>query len=208
MGNRLFICTYPAHLSKPYLSKVDAEFENDLFWRENADLIRRGWSEWQQYYINSVGYVDVLDPALSRALDDASFQPSEEAESEVLSKVLSHWTSKSTTLPKGVYSAQVLSQDGVAHIRHLLDSATSAGIPRKHLDEYACRKDLIQESTNNAPGNHSVRRPNAMNRNGLIIDPDVDGALPFQPLVKTIEDDLVEKLLRPVGRVLFPDRIR
>ena len=132
MGNRLFICTYPAHLSKPYLSKVDAEFENDLFWRENADLIRRGWSEWQQYYINSVGYVDVLDPALSRALDDASFQPSEEAESEVLSKVLSHWTSKSTTLPKGVYSAQVLSQDGVAHNRHLLDSATSAGIPRKH----------------------------------------------------------------------------
>ena len=67
------------------------------------------------------------------------------------------------------------------HIRNILDSATLAGIP--------------------------LRRPNAMNRNGLIIDPNVDGALPLQPLVKTIEDDLIEKLLRPVGRMLFPDRI-
>lgn len=167
-----------AHLSKPYLlSKVDAEFENDLFWREHAQLLRLGWSEWQQSHnTNNAEYVDVLDPALSRVLDDASFQPSEETES----KVFSYWTSKSTSPPKGVYSARVLSRDGVAHLRNLLDSATSAGIP--------------------------LRRPNAMNRNGLIIDPNVDGALPLQPLVKTIED-LVDKLLRPVGRMLFPDRI-
>jgi len=122
---------------------------------------------------------DVLDPVLLMALRRVENRPT--VQHELMVRQL--WMDKANDgnpLPYGVHATQLLSETGVTYIRKVLDSAISSGIP--------------------------VRRPNAMNRNGLIIDPLVSGAVPVIWLVKLIEE-LVERVVRPTGRMLFPDRI-
>jgi hypothetical protein len=93
--------------------------------------------------------------------------------------VKSKWTDM-TNLPKGVYATQVLTPKGISYIRNLFDHAGASGIP--------------------------TRRPNGMNRNGVIVDRNVNGAVPLEPLVKVVEE-IIDRIARPVGRLLFKDRI-
>ena len=89
------------------------------------------------------------------ALDNCVNDPSDETEAAVKSL----WTNSKNDnqpLPKGVYATQVLDSSGIIAIRKLLDSATSSGIP--------------------------TRRPNGMNRHGVIIDSEVYGAVSVTPL--------------------------
>ena len=123
---------------------------------------------------------EFINPTLSIALDNCVNDPSDETEAAV--KAL--WTNSmndNQPLPKGVYATQVLDSSGIQLIRKLLDSATSSGIP--------------------------TRRPNGMNRHGVIIDSEVYGAVSVTPLVKLVENELINRVVRPVGRMLFPDRI-
>ena len=120
-----------------------------------------------------------INPALSMALEDAIGNPSDETEATVKSL----WTNSNDhqTVPKGVYAIQLLTQSGISHIRNLLDMATSSGIP--------------------------TRRPNGMNRHGVIVDSDVYGAVSMKSLLKLVEEELISRVVRPVGRMLYPDRV-
>ena len=120
-----------------------------------------------------------MDESLSQAIDNAFASPSEETEAAVKD----FWTNDSCTnqiLPKGVYATKLLSPEGISHLRHLLDLASESGIP--------------------------TRRPNGMNRYGVILDRNVQGAVPLKELTNAVEQ-IVDRVVRPVGRLLYQDRI-
>lgn len=157
-----------------------AEYEDAEFWNEHGQLIRDAWEEWENS-IDITNYDDHINPTLSEALDNTFERPTKETESQV--KYL--WKAKSdddeSLLPKGVYSIQLFTPSGISHIRNLLDLASISKIP--------------------------TRRPNGMNRNGFIIDSNVNGAVSVKSLVQLVEEEIINRVARPVGRMLYPDRI-
>jgi hypothetical protein len=150
-------------------------------------LIQDAWREWEiaqtttlSGFINDVqdqGWVDAL---LAEAIDEAFAYPSEESEAAVKSLWTNNRSTTNQVLPKGVYAIQLLSSKGITYLRNLFDQAATSGIP--------------------------TRRPNGMNRHGVILDKNVYGAVPIQPLVEVVEE-LIDRIARPVGRLLYPDRI-
>jgi len=166
--------------------ELDAEFEHSTFWEVNGPLLRDAWKEWEEdlardaSWGGDVGDDVIITDELSVALEDAFNDPSEETESIVKSL----WTRprpNGDRPPRGVYAIQLLTPAGISRIRNLLDSAASSGIP--------------------------TRRPNGMNRYGVIVDPNVSGAVPLKSLIALVEGEIIDRVVRPVGRMLFPDRI-
>jgi hypothetical protein len=119
-----------------------------------------------------------MDSSLSASIVKAFVNPSDESEAAVRSLWWKNTTQK--VPPKGVYATQLLSPKGITYIRYLFDQAAASGIP--------------------------TRRPNGMNRHGVIVDRDVYGAVPVHPLV-TLVEEIIDRIVRPVGRMLFQDRI-
>jgi hypothetical protein len=164
----------------------NAEFENESFYNEHGSLIQEAWKEWEIEHATTLSNLndDVkeqgwMETSLAKAIDDAFTNPSEETEAAVKSL----WTNNkgpNKFLPKGVYATQLLSPRGVSYLRNLFDLASTSGIP--------------------------TRRPNGMNRYGVILDSNVHGAVPVQPLVEAVEE-IIDRIVRPVGRMLFQDRI-
>ena len=162
----------------------NAEFENSSFWDENGILIQDAWKQWEEENIDTDVDISLefINPTLSSALNDAFDNPSEETESIVKSRWASSSSDNGQDLPKGVYSTQLITSSGISHIRNLLDMATGlSGIP--------------------------TRRPNGMNRHGCIIDAEVYGAVSAKSLVQLVEEEIINRVVRPVGRLLFPDRV-
>ena len=174
-------------LKAPHATNTqDAEYEHASFWDENGPLLQDAWKEFEETIIlNSCSIPTTgnrngvfIEPTLDAALQDVVDNPTEETEVAVKE----FWTRNGgQSLPKGVYSAQVLTESGINAIRGLLDAATSSGIP--------------------------TRRPNGMNRHGVIVDHDVYGAVPMKSVLRLVEDELINRVVRPVGRLLFPDRV-
>lgn len=193
IGNDNIICIAPEASSPLALARnlhaplatdtEDAEFEHASFWDVNGPLLQDAWKEYEKHMqtCTMLSSNDIfLNPNLSTALENAFGNPAEETEAEV--KLLwrdNEFSEKS--LPKGVYATQVLTESGVFGLRQLLDAATSSGIP--------------------------TRRPNGMNRHGVIVDSEVEGAVSMESLVKLVEEEIINQVVRPVGRMLFPDRV-
>ena len=162
----------------------DAEFENEQFWNEHGPLIQEAWKEWEISHATTLSDFNddgkdqgwIIDISLAGAIDEAFANPSEGSETAVKSP----WKNNKRTLPKGVYASQLLSPRGISYLRHLFDQAAASGIP--------------------------TRRPNGMNRNGAIVDSNIYGAVPVQPMVKAVEE-IIDRILRPAGRMLYQDRI-
>lgn len=170
----------------------NAEFENESFWNEHGPMIQQAWKDWEMEHATTLSDFDNdvkeqgwMNLSLLEAIDDAFANPSEESEAAVKSL----WTNSKGTndnqlMPKGVYATQLLSPKGVSYLRNLLELASESGIP--------------------------TRRPNGMNRHGMILDSNVNGAVPgavpVEPVVKIVEE-IIDRIARPVGRMLFQDRI-
>lgn len=77
-----------------------------------------------------------------------------------------------------VYACQLLQPDRIADVRAYIDAASKAGIP--------------------------TRRPNGMNRFGLILDPKTEGSVFLSGLDKFYQN-LVDEYVRPLGRLFFPE---
>lgn len=77
-----------------------------------------------------------------------------------------------------VYTCQLLQPDRIADVRAYIDAAPTAGIP--------------------------TRRPNGMNRFGLILDPKTEGSVFISGLDKFYQN-LVDEYVRPLGRLFFPE---
>ena len=165
----------------------NAEFENESFWNEHGSVIQQAWREWEMEHATTLSDLkdDVkergwMNPTLLEAIDDAFANPSEESEAVVKSLWTNSGGTNNQVMPKGVYATPLLSPRGVTYLRNLFDLASVSGIP--------------------------TRRPNGMNRHGMILDSNVNGAVPVQPLVETVEE-IIDRIVRPVGRMLFQDRI-
>ena len=86
-----------------------------------------------------------------------------------------HWTEEAP----GIYTAQLFSPEAIRDLRAHLDAAATSRIP--------------------------TRRPNGMNRYGLMLHPSdkVDGAVHLTEFEEFYQE-LVEIYLRPTARALFP----
>jgi hypothetical protein len=195
-------------LSIPLANSIhDAEFEHSTFWEEHGPLLQDAWREWEDNNMKltkkngsltcniSKHYDDddddgggdrIITTELSIAINNAFNNPNEITESIVKSLWMTTTPTTTSTnqpnlLPKGVYATQLLTFRGIKRLRYLLDMATLSNIP--------------------------TRRPNGMNRNGIIIDPTVAGAVSMKSLITLIEDEIINSVVRPVGRMLFPNRI-
>jgi hypothetical protein len=80
----------------------------------------------------------------------------------------------------GVFKFQLFKPESIQLLRRHLDAASKSGIPR--------------------------RRPNGMNRYGLIIDKETEGGVSY-PQVDQFRDWLANRYLRPLGRVFFNEYI-
>ena len=182
----------------PATDTENAEFENADFWEEVGPLLKEAWGQWDDEIsanlskeddfnstaksTDSGGEVRVWwNAALMKALEDAFENPSEETEAVVKSLwSTARQNNDDEPLPRGVYAIRpLLTLSGIHHFRNLLDLALSSGIP--------------------------TRRPNGMNRNGLILDSNVAGAVPMKSLMNLIEKELIDRVVRPAGRMLFPE---
>jgi len=175
---------------------TSGEHEHATFWEEHGPLLRRAWREVERTmdgvdaedpavrptpsgrHDRGLGldlYLDsVVDPALVRASSAARADPTTETEVAVLSL----WAPAVPSFPDlGVHRARLLTTEGLSRIRSHLDRAARSGIP--------------------------TRRPNGMNRHGVILDDDVDGAVSL-PALTGFVNSLVDEIVRPLGRALFP----
>ena len=161
---------------------IDAEFEHADFWDEHGDLIKLAWSELSASNSNETendalsNLQNIINPTFYSAVEATHRNPTE-ANEEVI------WSHMKEVGPLGksqAYKTQLLTEEGVRLLRSELDRATSSGIP--------------------------MRRPNAMNRYGCIIDREVNGAVSLPTLISLIET-VVSEIGRPLGRMLFADAV-
>jgi hypothetical protein len=80
----------------------------------------------------------------------------------------------------GVYSRQIFTPEGIQRIRQHLKAASESGIP--------------------------TRRPNGMNRFGLVLDVETQGGVSY-PRIDSFRDMFVDTYLRPLGRMFFQNYI-
>jgi len=157
---------------------VNAEFEHAGFWEDNGNAIREAWAELheQEDGAPQLSLSNVIDPSLLEEIEAAHANPTLSKESSVLSL----FAEAGPIGKRMAYTTDFLTPEGVRALRSELDRAASSGIP--------------------------LRRPNAMNRYGCIIDNEVDGAVSL-PSITSFVEDLIDGIAQPVGRALFNDTV-
>ena len=158
------------------LATNNAEYENESFYNGHGQLLQEAWRDWEMMHELPDFNNEGWMDASLASSIDGAFL---EPSDKSESAVISKWTDM-TNLPKGVYATQLLTPRGISYIRNLFYHAAASGIP--------------------------TRRPNGMNRAGVILDRNVNGALHVEPLIKVVEE-IIDRIARPVGRLLFKDRI-
>lgn len=166
---------------------VNGEDENDDFWRSHGPLLREAWAEHHRRRrrrgsstVSSIPRVDdAVPPSLAAAVAGARESPSHATEAAVL-EVLAPVAVTSDGSAWSILSPPLLSSEAVVALRRELDAAERSGVP--------------------------VRRPNGMNRRGVVLDDAVDGAVDA-PALRGFVRDLVDRYARPIGRTLFPDAV-
>jgi hypothetical protein len=204
-------------------STESGDTEGSEWWLEHDILLRSAWKQWDdnnnvpEFRLPPLDASSMIDHDLRVAMDRTRNTPSPEHEAivhgawdEVLysssssssdAKVSKNANpnsdSESKQNPRGdiididhssnhhhhdhrVYRYPgFLTLDGIKYIRNHLDALSESGIPK--------------------------RRPNAMNRNGLLLDPSVPGGISGDPELHRFVEILASDYLRPLGRSLFPE---
>ena len=215
-------------LHPPTATSVEGgDTESSEWWLKHEVLLRWAWKEWDERQIQSIEIVTetkdeqglaqpqrllpsldvdtMVDPNLRSVMDRTRISPTlgneasvRRAWDEVLALPEEKETAKSTssncfessktTTPEvdrrhhhhRVYQhKEFLTNEGVMRLRSHLDALSDSGIPK--------------------------RRPNAMNRNGLLLDPSVPGGVSGDPELQNFVETLANDYLRPLGRSLFPE---
>eukprot|EP00536_Pseudo-nitzschia_multiseries_P006946 jgi/Psemu1/286788/fgenesh1_pg.154_\ len=202
-------------------STLGGEAEGADWWNDHSDLLRRAWDEWWELLqalepattqtsstitagrgLPALDVHQMVRPDLAWDAHRARTHPSLVNERNVLS----HWELMAVGKNKsskhrhnnsnggeenedehkmGVGSESVarcpgfLTPSGIRLLRTHLDAISNSGIP--------------------------VRRPNAMNRRGLLLEPSVPGGVEGGPQLQEFLEVLVGDYLRPIGRSLFPE---
>lgn len=186
------------------------EFEDAGFFEANGDLFRAAWQEHSlaDERMSRFSVLADVSPLLAEAVAALRTQPSHTAEGVLPG--LDPWTfwvpsfgyhlpfrsakpdmgwspATAATVRKlcnetapGVFSIRLLHEEAIASMRAELARVAASGIP--------------------------TRRPNGMNRWGVILDEDVDGAVSHG--LSTFVKALVDEYVRPLARMLFSDIVR
>lgn len=166
---------------------VGGEFENSDFWETNGKLLRDAWKE---YYQESM----ILSPMNNTYLfSPEEFDIDAMIHPHLARAVANAWKNpghasesivrkqfKQVTPDGAVFSTQLIQPLHVQALREEIDAIEASGLP--------------------------TRRPNGMNRYGHIFDEGIDGAVAL-PSLNRYCTDLVDRYVRPIGRMLFPEDI-
>lgn len=162
------------------------EFEHSEWWREHDALLKEAWREWWQQnqppkLPDLVTNKDrMIDPKLQQVVETLHENPTEENEQKIQDIF-------QTIIPNQVYQIPWFTPEGVRMIREHFDAASYYFRP-------------------NDPKSADIptRRPNGMNRYGMILDRNVEGAVSYDGINDFI-GDLADQYIRPLSRMLFPD---
>ena len=183
-------------------STESGDTEGSEWWLKHDTLLRSAWKEWddennhnvQQPNKNSSGddvpfrlppldASSTINQNLRLNMDRTRNAPTTEHEAIVhgaLDEVLYSFSSSNARDDHRVYRCPgFLTLDGIKKIRKHLDALSESGIPN--------------------------RRPNAMNRNGLLLDPSVPGGISGDLELHRFVELLASDYLRPLGRSKFPE---
>ena len=175
------------------------EYEHGEFWGDNDRLLKSAWKEW--WHQQSSQLPDLmaavtkknenllLNPALSAAIQKVRQHPTEKNEQD-LHKLFQ-------PIQPGVHQIPWFTPQGVRLFRQHLNAASYY---------YTMNTTSYNDTRRNNDGAARIptRRPNGMNRYGIIIDPNIEGAVSYEGLNRYMAH-LVDDLVRPLGRMLFPE---
>jgi hypothetical protein len=165
-------------LDPPTVAATDGgESEHLDFWDTHETLLQDAWKEWEQQQ----------DTSLPELAEISIMDPG------VSEGIRYLWNNPSIENEKrfqkdfwkepipGVYTCnRFLTEEGIRRIRTHLKAASKSGIP--------------------------TRRPNGMNRYGLVLDAETQGGVSYSQL-DGFRHWLVEEYVRPLGRMFFPESI-
>jgi predicted 2-oxoglutarate/Fe(II)-dependent dioxygenase YbiX len=162
-------------------AKHHGEMEGAEFWETHATLLRRAWKEWEEALQQEQyqQYLPALNASILNPAIRSAVQTAWENPATGEREVKKLWTRVAPGVE--VFSCQLFDPNRIQDIRKHLDAAESSGIP--------------------------TRRPNGMNRFGLILDAtnSTDGSVAMQGLDDFLQNVLVDDYVRPLGRMLFPE---
>ena len=150
--------------------------EHGDFFEAHAQLLRDAWAELglQDERLRRF-HDDFVCPGLAEGVAETRAAVATGALGDDPEEAVRAWWSE---VAPGVWSAPLLRPAIVASLRAEIERAAGAGIP--------------------------TRRPNGMNRFGVILDSEVDGAVSY---LGELVAGLVRELLQPIGRMLFPANV-
>jgi hypothetical protein len=169
-------------------SRLGGELENIDFWKQHEVVLRQAWQEWDAWNNTKKNLilqlhenpVSLLNSTLAERIQAAWDHPTVETEQNV--KDLWQEVPTCNGDGSGVFIMEdFFSPTGILALRegHLdAAAATNAGIP--------------------------TRRPNGMNRFGLVLDEHVEGGVSY-PTLDTLRRWLISTCIRPVARAMFPE---
>ncbi|CAB9524671.1 Inherit from bactNOG: 2og-fe(ii) oxygenase [Seminavis robusta] len=175
------------------------EYEHGEFWGDQDPVIKAAWEEWwnqQETHLPDLldPKYEMMDASLAQAIQQLRKRPSEENEDQLRQLFQPIVTNQ-------VYQIPFLTPRGVQLLRQHLDAASYYYNDRKRHNNQT-QEDNIDNVLIEAAG-IPTRRPNGMNRYGVIIDPNIEGAVSY-PGINTWMQQLVDEFVRPLLRMLFP----
>ncbi|CAB9514515.1 and iron-dependent oxygenase domain-containing protein 2 [Seminavis robusta] len=148
------------------------------FWSDNEECLVDAWNEWQQTDDKALALPKLDESILNPKLKQAIEAAWEDPSKEVNVKDL--WEE----MAPGVYGIQFFDKDKVQVLREWIDVARESGIPTR--PPYGI----------------------VLNRKGLMIDPRSVGYMAAPDFQTFYQDVLVDRYIRPMGRLLFPEFIQ
>ena len=177
-------------LTPPMATSIQGgDIENAEWWLEHEPLLQSAWNEWdEQQHSLSLPTLDegLIDVHLRKLMDQTRAIPTLEHETKVVEaweEVLHDSATTATTAEKSLHRVyrypNFLTPEGIRKVRAHLDALSEAPIPK--------------------------RRPNAMNRNGLLLDSTVPGGVAGDINLQQFVATLAHQYLAFLGRALFPE---
>jgi len=171
--------------------QMGGEYEHGTFWEQHDPLLKSAWNEWYAQTKQSLPDLmahqnRMMDPTLVQAVQEVRQHPTRDEE-ETLKSLCE------PIIDGHVYQLPWFTMEGVRMLRQHLDAAS-----------YYYNHSSSSSSKEEAAG-IPTRRPNGMNRYGIILDPTIEGAVSYEHINHYLHEHLVHAYVRPLARMLFED---
>jgi hypothetical protein len=197
-GNSSSALEQARRMEPPAISLMQGgEYEHGEFWGEKDALIKAAWEEWWNQQSSKLPNLmaeeeDVMiDPTLLQAIRRVRQDPTNEKESDLQQLF-------QPVILGQVYQLPFLTRQGVLLLRQHLDAA-SYHYNNDRSDGYG--NHTVASAVE--PAGIPTRRPNGMNRYGIILDDTIEGAVSYYE-INTWMQHVVDEFVRPLSRMLFP----